>query len=63
MALKSGLQFVVAGVLAVAVAQPAFAARKRHAPQRVATAATAAVSGLAASHDLRREGNRLCFAG
>ena len=29
--------------------------------QQIAVQRAAAVSGLAASHDLRREGNRLCF--
>ena len=59
MIFKSALQLVLAGVVAVAAAQPGLAKARRHAPARVATAA---VTGLAASHDLRREGNRLCFA-
>jgi hypothetical protein len=65
MALKRTVTFVVAGVLAVSLAAslavPAFAAKRKSAQKRTVVAA-AAVSGLAASHSMRREGNRLCFA-
>ena len=48
---------VAASTLAAAVSTVEAKPRKQYAVQRVA-----AVTGLAASHDLRREGNRLCFS-
>ena len=57
MASKSGFRFIVAGLLLAAFVQPGLAARKK----RLAVRALPAVSGLAASHDMRWEGGRLCF--
>jgi hypothetical protein len=60
MALKKTVTVVVAGLIAASLAGHAFAA-KRQGQKRMVVAA-AAVTGLAAAHNLRREGGRLCFA-
>ena len=59
MIFKNALKFGLAGVIAIAAAQPVVAKARRHAPARVAVPV---VTGMAASHDMRREGNRLCFS-
>jgi hypothetical protein len=51
---------VAAGVIAAATSSPLDARQRiRH---RAAVERTAAVTGLAASHNLRREGGRVCFS-
>jgi hypothetical protein len=51
---------VAAAVMAAATSSPSDARQRlRH---RAAVERTAAVTGLAASHNLRREGGRVCFA-
>lgn len=57
-ALKWGLSLGVALGVLVGLATAADARARRH----VAVQRAAAVTGLAASHDMRREGGRLCFA-
>lgn len=53
------VQIVLAGVmLASLTSSPADARQRRH----VAVERVAAVTGLAASHDLRRESGHICFA-
>jgi hypothetical protein len=58
-----GLSGLAMGALSVALTSPADA-RKRHAHRQVyrQVAIAAPVDGLAASHDMRREGGRLCFS-
>ena len=58
MILRTMLQVFLAGTVIVGFSADADAARKR---RQVAIQRTADVSGLAASHNLRREGGRLCF--
>ena len=59
MVLKSGLQVMLVGALVASLSTVADAAKlRRHGNvQRVV-----AVTGLAASHDMVRQGGRLCFA-
>ncbi len=70
MSFKSKTHFSVSAgcaaiLLASLTALPADARKLHHAAaprHHVAVQRTAAVTGLAASHDLRREGGRICFA-
>ena len=58
--LQAGLWIAIVSTITVSLVSAADArpkAKRYHAVQR-----TAAVTGLAASHSMRREGNRLCFA-
>ena len=55
---RGGVRLLTVVALTAGLTFAADAAPRRHA----ALQRTAAVTGLAASHELRREGNRLCFA-
>ena len=67
MVLKKALSVLGVSALLFGLSAPSEARRLRghtHPSKKVAyqTVPAAAVSGLAASHDMRREGGRLCFA-
>jgi hypothetical protein len=55
---RTALVFAASAALAAALAMSAEAKPRKN----IAIERSAAVTGLAASHDLRREGNRLCFS-